>query len=455
MKKNRIKKIIVAALVVILLAGTWLAWTRLPIITAYAAKGMCSSVFLAHKTQKRVEAEDLSFFPISLAKSTIDYNQKTVTTSVFGLAKRKAIYREGLGAVLVLQKQEETLKAAAFPIPAPGYSPDTVAWPKGDVLPAEKCTGVKYKQLNELLDTCFDAPGNKPFKKTLGIAVVYNNQLIAEKYLNGYDFNTMFHGWSMTKTITGALAGILADEGKLNLDEPAGFREWKNDARKDIKVKDIIQMSSGLDWIENYFTVSDATIMLMHKDDMLASVLDNKLAFPPGKHWRYSSGDANLLSGIIRNRINNDANYHNFIYTKLFYPTGMLHTKVETDGNGLFVASSYCYGATRDWARFGMLFLNNGVFAGDTILSKKWIDFMKTPAKASNGSYAGTFWLKESHPERALKDVPDDVFFADGFLGQRVYVIPSKKLVVVRMGYGLSNFNMNNFLRGIIQTLPE
>ncbi len=195
--------------------------------------------------------------------------------------------------------------------------------------------------------------------------------------------------------------------------------------------------------------------MLMQSDDMLSSALDNKAKYKPGTHWNYSSGDANLLSGILRNRINNDAGYHNFIYTKLLYPNGMLHTKVETDASGLFVASSYSYGSARDWARFGMLFLNNGVFAGDTILSKKWVDFMKTPAESSDGNYAGTFWLKESNPLQALKDVPDDVFFADGFIGQRIYIIPSKKLVVVRMGYCLTNFNLNDFLREIILTLPR
>lgn len=455
MKKQLIKKILVSFLIVVLIAATWFAWPRLPIITAFAAKGMCSSVFLANKTPERVEAEDLSFFPISLAKSKIDYDEKSVTSTVFGLAKRKAIYRNGLGAVLVRNKNEKKLQDAAINIPVPNYAQDTILWPKGDLLPENKPEGVNYARLNELLDTCFDAPGSESFKKTLGIAVVYDNQLIAEKYLDGYDANTMFHGWSMTKSITGALAGILADQGQLSIEEPAGFEEWNNDNRKNISVKDIIQMSSGLDWYENYFTISDATIMLMQKDDMLASVLDNEQAYAPGTYWNYSSGDANLLSGILRNKINNDTDYHNFIYTKLLYPTGMLHTKVETDASGLFVASSYSYGSTRDWARFGMLFLNDGVFAGDTILSKDWVDFMKTPAKAADGYYAGTFWLKESNPERALNDVPDDVFFADGFLGQRIYIIPSKKLVVVRMGYGHTNFNFNDFLRELILTLPQ
>lgn len=455
MKKKLLKKIIVTIIVVLVAGVTWFAWPRLPIITAFAAKGMCSSVFLANKNPERVQAEDLSFFPISLAKSVIDYDEKSVTSTVFGLAKRKAVFRNGLGAVIVLETPETELKQSGFLLPEPEYSQDTIHWPKGDLLLENKPSGVNYGRLNELIDTCFDASKSEPFKKTLGIAVVYNNELIAEKYLDGYDYKTMFHGWSMTKSITGALAGILADEGKLNVEAPAGFQEWQNDDRKNITVKNIIQMSSGLDWYENYFTISDATVMLMQNDDMLSSVLDNKMEYAPGTHWNYSSGDANLLSGIIRNNINNDKEYHNFIYTRLLYPLGMLHTKVETDASGLFVASSYSYGSTRDWARFGLLFLNNGIFNGDTILSKEWVDFMKTPAIASNGNYAGTFWLKESNPEQTLKDVPDDVFFADGFLGQRIYIIPSKKLVVVRMGYGLSNFSMNNFLGEIIKTLPQ
>jgi CubicO group peptidase (beta-lactamase class C family) len=132
----------------------------------------------------------------------------------------------------------------------------------------------------------------------------------------------------------------------------------------------------------------------------------------------------------------------------------MLNTVVETDANGLFVASSYCYGSTRDWARFGLLFLNDGIFEGDTVLTPEWVDFLKTEAPASDGTYAGTFWLKEWAEENALSDVPADVFFADGFLGQRVYIIPSKKLVVVRLGYSMRNFSMNEFLRDIIAALP-
>jgi CubicO group peptidase (beta-lactamase class C family) len=134
---------------------------------------------------------------------------------------------------------------------------------------------------------------------------------------------------------------------------------------------------------------------------------------------------------------------------------GMLNSMIEMDARGNFVASSYCYGTVRDWARFGLLYLNNGVFAGDTVLPPGWVEYTRQEAPNSNGYYAGTFWLKEPNPLRDLVDAPDDIFFADGFLGQRVYIIPSKDLVVVRMGYSLKNFNLNDFLKDVISTLPN
>jgi CubicO group peptidase (beta-lactamase class C family) len=453
--KKLIKRILWILLIALVIVITWFAWPRLPIITAFAAKGMCSSIFLANKSPERVASEDLSFFPISLAKCKIDYEEKSVTAKVLGLARRKVIFREGLGAVIVLDKSKEELKADSFTIPDPGYSQDTIPWPKGDVLPETLPEGVDYEKLNTILTEAIDSPDAEPFKKTLGVAVVYNNELIGENYLDGYDAWTKFHGWSMTKTVTGAMAGVLVDEGRMDIDAPVNIPEWEGDERKNITLDNIIHMSSGLKWVENYFTISDATVMLMQSDDMFSSVTSCELEHEPGTFWNYSSGDANLLSGLLRTAIGNQDEYLAYAYSRLFHRIGMLNTMVETDASGLFVASSYSYGSTRDWARFGMLFLNEGVFEGDTVLNPEWVAYMKTEAPASEGQYAGTFWLKEPNPENALVDVPDDIFFADGFLGQRVYVIPSRHLVVVRMGYSLSNFNVNDFLRDIISTLPD
>jgi len=452
--KKLIKRILWILLIAILIFGTWFVWPRLPIITAFAAKGMCSSVFLADKDPQRVYAEDLSFFPISLAKCNINYEEKSVTSKVLGLAKRKAVYREGLGAVLVLDKPEEELRAESFTIPEPGYSQDTILWPKGDIIPEIRPEGVDLVRLNEILEEAIDVPGEEPLKKTLGIAVVYDNMLIAEEYLDGYDAWTKFHGWSMNKSVAGAMTGLLVMEDRMNINAIVDIPDWAGDDRKNITVENILHVSSGLEWVENYFTISEATIMLMRSDDMFSYVVSCEAAHAPGSFWNYSSGDINLLSGLIREAIGDDQEYQGYVYSQLFHRIGMLNTVVETDASGLFVASSFSYGSVRDWARFGLLFLNNGIFEGDTVLTPEWVEYMKTAAPASDGYYTATFWLKEPSPENALVDIPGDIFFADGFLGQRVYIIPSKKLVVTRMGYSMSNFSMNDFLRDIISTLP-
>ncbi len=453
--KKLLKRILYVILFGILVFVIVYAWPRLPIITALTAKGMCSSVFFAEKNPERVYAEDLSFFPVSLAKAKVNYEERSVTATLFGLAKRKAIFREGLGAVIVLETSEEELMAASFDIPDPGYSQDTIPWPKGDVLPGSLPQGVNYTRLEAVLGDAFDPPDTEPLRKTLGVVVIYDNMLIAEKYLEGYDAYTEFHGWSMTKSLTCAMVGILAGEGRMDVKTAVDIPGWKNDERGETTLENLLHMNSGLKWVENYFTISEATVMLMQSDDMFEYTVGMPTEHTPGSSWKYSSGDANLVSGLIRRAVDNDEQYYNLPYTGLMHRIGMLNTLIETDAAGNFVASSYSYGTTRDWARFGLLYLNNGVFEGDTILPPGWVDYSRQEAPNSNGKYAGTFWLQEPDTVNKLRDVPDDIFFADGFLGQRIYIMPSKKLVVVRMGYSLKNFSVNNFLRDIVSTLPD
>jgi len=433
------------------------AYPRVPILTAFAAKGMCSSVFLADKDPERVKAEDLSFFPISLAKMDIDYEEKSVTARVFGLAKRKAVYREGLGSVLVLDVPEEELREVSFRIPDPDYNQDTIPWPKGNVLTDSISEGVDIERLASVVEGAFDLPGEEPFLKTLAIAVVYDEDLIAERYIEGYNENTRFHGWSMTTSVTSALVGILSGQGLIDIKAPVNFPGWEDDERGMITLENLLHMSSGLEWVENYFTISEATLMLMQSSNMVEYVAGRPLANPPGTFYAYSSGDANLVSGVIRNTLGNDQAYYELPYNSLLHRIGMLNTIIETDASGNFVSSSYSYGTTRDWARFGMLYQNDGVFAGDSILPAGWVDFtmQDAPAANTNGLYGVGFWLEDPDPEKTLNGLPDDVFSANGFLGQRIFIIPSKKLVVVRMGFSSSNFGFKNFLRDILSALPE
>ncbi|KPL24164.1 MAG: hypothetical protein AMS23_05915 [Bacteroides sp. SM1_62] len=450
--KKLLRRIIWLLILAIVVFAVIYAWPRAPIITAFAARGMCSGVFVMDRQPERVSQEDLSFFPISLARTRIDYGEKSVTARVLGLAKRKAVFREGLGTVLVLDIPEKELRAGAFTIPDPGYDPDTVPWPKGDLLPGTLPGGVDYDKLNAIVENAFDRSDAEPFKKTLAVAVVYDNVLIGEKYLEPSHEHTLFHGWSQAKSITNAMIGILVKDGKLDINESPDIPEWKNDGRSEITLDHLLHMTDGLHFVENYFNISEVTRMLYTSDDMYGFAISNPLEYSSGTVWNYSGGTTNILSGIIRHTIGNDTAYYAFPYRKLFHRIGMLHTLFETDGAGTFVGSSYCYASARDWARFGLLYMNDGVFAGDTIFQEGWVEYSTDPAPGSQGQYGAQIWLQKK--DGRYPDIPEDMFLIDGFQGQRVFIVPSKKLVVVRMGYSMKNFDMNEFLEGIISTLP-
>jgi CubicO group peptidase (beta-lactamase class C family) len=209
-------------------------------------------------------------------------------------------------------------------------------------------------------------------------------------------------------------------------------------------------MSSGLKWNEDYTTISDATTMLFRRPDCYKSAVACRLSKKPGTVWKYSSGTANIISGIIRNTINDDKEYHIFPYRELFNRIGMSSMILETDAAGNFVGASFGYAIPRDWARFGLLYYNNGVCQGDTILPKGWVDYSRMPAKASEGKYGALFWLNKAHQ---LADAPEDTYSCQGHRGQRIFIIPSRHLVVVRLGFSEEYFDHNAFLKGILASV--
>ena len=449
--KKVLKSLFYLLLIAIIVGGVIYAWPRLPIITAFAAKGMCSCVFIAERDPGSVEKQDLSFFPISLATAKVNYDEKSVTASLLGLVKRKAVYREGLGCAVVIDFPEEVIRQEYLPaIPPPPYTHES-PWPFGDLLPDSLPAGIDVARLKEAVDKAFDAPGAEPLLKTQAVVVVYDNTLVAEKYTEGFDIYTECLSWSMAKSITNALMGILVKKGKIDIYQPAGIDEWETDARSTITINNLMQMNAGLQWTENYFNLSEVTKMLYMRGDMYRYSVTVPLIYPPDSVWYYASGMANIISGIIRKTIGNDSAYYSFPYTELFHKIGMRNTVFETDASGNFISSSYCFATPRDWARFGMLYLNNGVFEGDTILPDGWVNYTATPASGSNGEYGALFWLWD---EDKYPDVPEDLFMCVGFLGQRVFIIPSRKLVVVRTGYSMKDFDMNGFLKNIIEALP-
>ena len=356
----------------------------IPIITGYAAKNLCSAVFISGRQQADVEAVDLYFSFIKFTKNDVDLIEKSVT-SHFLWGKSKAIFREGFGSTLLRDIPEGTLRKMKYPVNIkPDYSQDTIDWPLGDVLP-DNLTGINVSQLAVIskklvIDNLYN--GN-----AFAFLVLHKGIPVVEAYKPEFNQNTRFISWSMAKSFTNALVGLLLKEGKLDIQQQAGFDEWENDDRRKITLNNLLQMQSGLKWNEDYGTKSDVTLMLHCESDMSHFAINQASEHPAGSYWYYSSGTANIVSYLVRKQFNIDTSYYAFAHKQLFNTTGMPDAVFEVDPSGTFVGSSYLYATARDYARFGLLYENDGIFNGQRILPEGWVDYSISEATASNGEY--------------------------------------------------------------------
>ncbi|MBG9378461.1 serine hydrolase [Panacibacter sp. DH6] len=458
----KFKKIILRSLLIILLAalgyGIYYCWVSFPIISGYGAKNMCSAVFLAGRSEAQVRAQELSFTPMNIGTFTVDYKDSSVTGTVFGFAKRKAVYRHGLGATLINERSEAAVRGQQYRLAAsPQINTDTIPWPMGDKLLPVADSSVDMAKLKSAVNDIFIEKDTTAPVRTRAVIVLHDGNIIAEQYAEGFTKNSKLIGWSMTKSITSALTGILVKQGKLSVDAKAPVPEWKdaNDPRNTITLQNILQQTTGLDFVEDYSKSSDATKMLFQKAAMGTYTAGRPLKDKPGTVFYYSSGNTNLLSRIIREQVG-EAGYRAFPYEQLFYKIGMYNTILEPDASGTFVGSSYSYGIARDWARFGLLYLNDGVFNNERLLPEGWVKATATPADAAPlGQYGYQFWLnagaKENPANRLYPHCPTDMFCCDGYEGQYVFIIPSKKLVIVRLGLTHSDkFDVDAFAANVV-----
>jgi len=443
------KKFLLVLLVVVLLVlgfGFKYLIDRAPIFTGYAAKEVASTLFVDHRDLQDVKDHDINFSLIPLSNIRVDTVEKAVYTNFVGFAKQKAVYREGLGCALIADGNEEyakSIKSTVTPLP---LNPMDVFWPTGDKMRDTMLSNIDLNKLNNAIDSAL-VTGN-----TRAVVVAFDTLAMWEGYANGFDKDTRILGWSMSKSITNALVGTLVKDGKLVVDAPAPIEEWKNDDRNKITLRNLLNMTSGLKWVEDYGDISEATIMLYEKGDVGNYAASVPAQYPPDSIWYYSSGTSNIISLIIRNTIGNDQNYWDYPRNMLFNRIGMRSAIMETDASGTFVGSSYIQATPRDYARFGLLFLQNGIWGKDTILPDGWVKFTVTEAPNSNGEYGAQFWLNKSGKE--LPDAPKDIFYCDGFNGQRIYVIPSKRMVIVRMGLSKhGEFDYNKFVTSILDAV--
>jgi CubicO group peptidase (beta-lactamase class C family) len=430
MTKKKIFYGLLMLLGAILISASLYINSLLPIITGYAAKNLCSDVFVSGRQAKDVEDIDLNFSFIRFTRNKVDYDEKSVT-SRFLWSRSKAIYREGFGGTLLRDVSEEVLRKSVYPVDTnPGYLQDTTAWPLGNSLQDTISNGVDKAGIAQIskrliIDNAYN--GN-----AFAFMVLHKGVPVAEAYKPDFNQNTRFLSWSVAKSFTNAIAGILVKQGKTDISQPVDIDEWKIDDRSKITLNDLLQMQSGLKWNEDYGSRSDVNLMLFNEGDMSRYALSRPLEYPVGTHWYYSSGTGNIVSFLIRKEFESDTSCYAFMQDQFFEKIGITDAVFEVDPSGDFIGSSYLYATARDYARFGLLYLNDGVFNGERILPEGWVKYSITPASESNGEYGALFWLNRS---KSYPSAPEDMYSCEGHDGQQIFILPSNDLIIVVLGF--------------------
>ncbi len=406
--------------------------------SSYKAKALASAYFVSGLDPHPEKAPEISaeaYTLMRLFRARIDREKKSVTVSFFGLQPRTAVYRPGLGA---------TLTALPLPPAPPAAAP----------APSRELPVRETPSLAPILEAAFTEPGPR-VRRTRAVVVVQDGAIVGERYAPGITAATPLNGWSMTKSVMGALIGTLVRQGKLSLAGKRLLPEWSgaDDPRGAITLEDLLRMRSGLRFSEVYSdTQSDVTRMLYDSQDSAGYAASRPLEHPPGTHWQYSSGTTNILSLIARRTVG-EVDYPAWPRQALFDPLGMTSAIFEPDAAGTFVGSSYLFATARDWARFGLLYANGG----KDLLPDGWVRFGVTPTPQSpNDKYGAHWWLKLPKELGDGSKIPPDAFHALGHEGQCLTIIPSRRLVVVRLGLSIDikAWDHAAFLGQLLEALP-
>ncbi|MCU0831594.1 MAG: beta-lactamase family protein [Rhizobiaceae bacterium] len=382
--------------------------------TGYSAKIICSNVFLAGRDADevlRVDVQAPGHPLLRLVRAEADMAAGEVRTSLIGgIAPARAVFRQGYGCTLL----PDGMVAAEDVPPVP------------EIMPAHVWREAPDDRLAALLnDEALAGPGMR------ATVVVKNGAIIAERYGDGFSASTPLLGWSMTKSMTGLLVGALEKMSGITRDKVGLFPDWSDDRAK-IRLSDLLAMQSGLAWNEGYGGVSDVTRMLFLSADMQALAQAQPAEAPPGSTFNYSSGTTNLVMEEIEDAWGDGA--QTLPRALLFNPLGMASAVVEPDASGTLVGSSYMYATARDWARLGQFMIAGGVVGGEALLPRDFTHWMVQPTEASGGAYGqGHVWMADAD-DGAETGLPKGSYRFSGHDGQSVIIVPSERLIVVRMG---------------------
>ena len=427
----------------------------------WKATFICSGLFVAGQTLPEIERNELmGIYPDyqrlydALPSAEIDDTRKLVSVSYSpDMPPRIAAFRPGFGCTqLPVGAGEEALE----------FLPRFASWPavagpdRGSAIGSDIKIELKIEEAERLeapVSAAFDELTYGSGTRTASVVVVRDGQVVAERYDRGIDNETPVRTWSVAKSITATLIGAARRQGLMDIDYPAVIADWNKgaDPRRDITVRNLLHMASGLDSGDN----GSRTDRLYFAG---ASVLDSAAANPlevlPGTRFKYANNDTLIAMRALREMMKDDNAFHRFPYERLLHKIGATHTTMEIDWNGDFISSSQVWATARDLARIGQLYLQDGMWGGERLLAEDWVDFVSTPAAAQptdGRSYGAQFWLMNNAP-----GVPEGTFYAAGNRGQYIIIVPAFNAVVVRQGFdiiGGAQFDINRFTADLVTAL--
>ncbi|MFK8013984.1 MAG: serine hydrolase domain-containing protein [Gammaproteobacteria bacterium] len=432
---------------------------------------MCNGLFTSQRTLEQVFEQELAYVENPLGDPAggpyeVEKNRRAVVVGdpASGLAVR-AVFREGIGCVVMAPDQtpEEIADLPQINVPPPPADPATTAWPMGDVLSASGAGSVSDPAaLAAASRWAFERESAE--QVSLSLLVVHRGQIVHERYAPGFDVTTRTRTWSTAKSIAVTLIGMLVDQDRMQLDAPVGT-DWlpdvaqpDDDPRDAITLRHLLNMSSGLYPVDS-FGLEYATgsgLAYWAGASSVNGARHRGLVRAPGSVWEYENYDTLLAVDAMKRALGSTAAYHEFPRLALLDRIGMHNTLLSTDRFGDFILSSQVYTNARDLARFGLLYLNDGVWMGERLLSSEWIEFVRTPAPSTSERgrfYGGQWWLVPA----TRSDVPKDAYATAGNRGQYVIVVPSHDLVIVRRGldFGKQGFDRWDLTREVLKAFER
>ncbi len=415
----------------------------------YKAMFTCSAVFNGGKTQNQINQDELSNIysdyaegMAAVANPIVNRAEKYVSVPFADdMPPRISAWRPHLGCTALppgaTKKSIKHLPRVKFK--APKSNSEDVLWPMGDKLPNSTTLD---KGVRDSLDRAVEAAFSGEFGgNSSAVLIVKNGQIISEKYKPGFDKHTSQRTWSVAKSIGASVMGAAVQDGRISIKDKAGLDAWSapGDPRADITVENLLHMASGL----NSEPAGNRTDQVYFGGGKMAQhATKAPLEAPPGTRWRYANNDTMLALRALREEMGNDKRYHSFPFKALLHKIGMYHTVPEMDWGGDFIFSSQVWTTSRDLARLGLLYLNDGVWDDERILPEGWADYVSAPLGAQppnrlgdkvnepGRGYGSQFWRYENYD-----NVPDGTYAALGNRGQFLIIVPELELIIVRRGY--------------------